>query len=229
MDELYRQEWPGNIRQLRNTVFRTMVLAHGPDVQRRDVIAALAGGVVSVPAALAAAPSAPADGAAASPASGDSIAPAVPPAVAPTAAPVGGPRPATAADERNESVVEIPRPSNARAERSESAAVGSEAPAVGSSMASLPPRLIGLLRQVVAAGTYSTQAHMAASGLSHRTALRDMQALLGAGALERVGSRRGAFYRPSPAAGRFLAGLAESASGLPTEVGELGQNKNPSP
>ncbi|HEX6813541.1 MAG TPA: sigma 54-interacting transcriptional regulator, partial [Planctomycetota bacterium] len=41
MDELYRQEWPGNIRELRNTVFRAMVMARGDLVLPRDVLAAL--------------------------------------------------------------------------------------------------------------------------------------------------------------------------------------------
>jgi hypothetical protein len=110
----------------------------------------------------------------------------------------------------------------------EPAAPAAPAAAAGSSgLASLPSRLVGLLRQVVAAGTYSTQAHMAASGLSHRTALRDMQALLAAGALERVGSRRGAFYRPSAAADRFLAALAESGHASERLLGEIGRKENP--
>ena len=44
MDELYRQEWPGNIRQLRTTVFRALVLARGAVVRQHDVRSALAGG-----------------------------------------------------------------------------------------------------------------------------------------------------------------------------------------
>ncbi|MBM4063255.1 MAG: HAMP domain-containing protein, partial [Planctomycetes bacterium] len=45
MDELFRHDWPGNIRELRNTVFRAMVMARGGAVQQRDVAAALAGSV----------------------------------------------------------------------------------------------------------------------------------------------------------------------------------------
>ncbi|MFN8825184.1 MAG: sigma 54-interacting transcriptional regulator [Planctomycetota bacterium] len=245
MDELYRQEWPGNIRQLRNTVFRAMVLAHGPDVQRRDVLAALAGGVVAVPGTQPVAPAAVVDLAGAAVPNPDNAAPVAssgattaPPAVpapgnAPNGAAGGLPRPVAAADERVETVVEIQRPPRDRGEPSdlamaEPAAPAAPAAAAGSSgLASLPPRLVGLLRQVVAAGTYSTQAHMAASGLSHRTALRDIQALLAAGALERVGSRRGAFYRPSAAADRFLAGLAESGHASERLLGEIGRKENP--
>jgi transcriptional regulator with GAF, ATPase, and Fis domain len=35
MDELYRYDWPGNIRELRNTVFRAMIMARGTVVQHR--------------------------------------------------------------------------------------------------------------------------------------------------------------------------------------------------
>ena len=80
--------------------------------------------------------------------------------------------------------------------------VGSATPA---SPAPLPPRLYQLLVAVVRRGTYSTLDHMQACNLSHRTALRDLQALVQSGHLERIGSRRGAYYRPSAAAGQFLA------------------------
>ncbi|MCA8964981.1 MAG: DeoR family transcriptional regulator, partial [Planctomycetes bacterium] len=46
-------------------------------------------------------------------------------------------------------------------------------------------------------GSLTTQDHMELAKVSHRTALRDLQTLVGQGLLERVGSRRGAFYRPS--------------------------------
>jgi len=64
-------------------------------------------------------------------------------------------------------------------------------------LATLPARLRALLTVIEARGTYSTQDHMTATGVSHRTGLRDLQALVRAGLIERVGSRRGAFYRPS--------------------------------
>src|SRR5262249_10859747 len=41
MDELFRRDWPGNIRELRTAVHRAMVLAAGELVERRDLLAAL--------------------------------------------------------------------------------------------------------------------------------------------------------------------------------------------
>ncbi|MGE3878112.1 MAG: sigma 54-interacting transcriptional regulator [Planctomycetota bacterium] len=37
LDELYRRDWRGNVRELRNTVLRAMVLARGPRVTRADL------------------------------------------------------------------------------------------------------------------------------------------------------------------------------------------------
>ena len=197
MDELFRQEWPGNIRQLRNAVFRAMVMARGDIVQQRDVQVALVG---SIPG-QAAAEVAPV--AVASPASAPApvvVVPALPPTVA--AAPAVAPPVAPAAASANpepaqpdslpvEPVFVLPPPPTA-----EPGVVPD--PVSGS----LSPRLAELLAKVTAQGTYSTQEHMVACGLSHRTALRDLQALVQLGRLERVGSRRGTFYRPSaPTAG----------------------------
>jgi predicted DNA-binding transcriptional regulator YafY len=71
--------------------------------------------------------------------------------------------------------------------------------------ATLPPRLRELLARVRECRTYSTQDQMKATQVSHRTALRDLQALVRAGLIERVGTRRGAFYRPMANDGRISA------------------------
>jgi len=62
--------------------------------------------------------------------------------------------------------------------------------------ASLTPRLLQLRSLIQERGRLTTQDHMNRSGVSHRTALRDLQALVSFGVVERVGVRRGAFYRP---------------------------------
>ncbi|MBL8754764.1 MAG: sigma 54-interacting transcriptional regulator [Planctomycetes bacterium] len=187
MDEMFRQEWPGNIRQLRHTVFRAMVLARGEVVQLRDLQSVLAAGgagagagsgmvatslPASVPPAASVSPSSP---------------PSAPAVVEPGPAPHGGDGlaqqvdplvlddgPGAADDAAEEPIVLLPR-------------VAGEP---------LPPRLEELRRRIVLAGRYTTQEHMAVGNLSHRTALRDLQALVTAGVVERVGARRGAFYRP---------------------------------
>jgi len=41
MDELFCRDWPGNIRELRNTVFRAMVLAADGEVQRQHLLGIL--------------------------------------------------------------------------------------------------------------------------------------------------------------------------------------------
>jgi transcriptional regulator with GAF, ATPase, and Fis domain/HAMP domain-containing protein len=167
MDEMFRQEWPGNIRQLRNTVFRAMVLARGEVVQLRDLQAVLAAGGTSTVAAV---------GSATTPPPPINVA-SVPATPANAAVPsVPDPAPAAPRPTAAEPIVELPR-------------VAGEP---------LSPRLEELRRRIAAAGRYTTQEHMAAGNLSHRTALRDLQSLVAAGVVERVGSRRGTFYRSLP-------------------------------
>ena len=198
MDELYRQEWPGNVRELRNTVVRAMVLARGEVVQRRDILAAIAGrshfGAALGNAEgerrgspIKAEPAVPAQGAGAAPAAApdDALSAAAGLAAdAPDGAGFDDAGPDDAAQVPVEPEVVLPRPA--------------PQPEAGSPEV-LSPRLRDLLARVVARGAYSTQDHMQATGVSHRTALRDLQALLQAGLVERVGSRRGAHYRPSRA------------------------------
>jgi DeoR/GlpR family transcriptional regulator of sugar metabolism len=53
-----------------------------------------------------------------------------------------------------------------------------------------------LYDQLVEKGSIGTQDHMTTAGVSHRTGLRDLQTLVELGLAERVGTRRGARYRP---------------------------------
>ncbi|MBX3463923.1 MAG: sigma 54-interacting transcriptional regulator [Planctomycetes bacterium] len=183
MDEIYRQEWPGNVRELRNTVVRAMVLARGDVVHRRDILAAIAGRSQRSAAVAGAGPF------------GESRAGVAEdlPAAAPTASPV--PRPQEDRPLPPEPAAPVP---SAAAEPTVvlpdlAAALPAAAPP---DPAALPPRLRDLMARIRARGTYSTQDHMEATGVSHRTGLRDLQALVQAGLIERVGTRRGAFYRP---------------------------------
>jgi DNA-binding NtrC family response regulator/HAMP domain-containing protein len=201
LDELFRHDWPGNIRELRNTVFRAMVLARGDVVQLRDVQAVLAvagGGAPAAATPPAAAPSSPVE-------AGPPSEP-VPPVLIP-------PPPATdrAAARERETPTAWAATADAlpaRGAEGADAVAAPEAPddealeevgvpAPGGAPFALAPRLEDLRQRVVAAGRYTTQDHMTACGISHRTALRDLQALVATGHLERVGSRRGTFYRPT--------------------------------
>lgn len=191
MDELFRHDWPGNIRELRNTVFRAMVMARSGVLQRRDVVLALTGaGSQAVPADAAALGRVEdglggGGGAAVVPAAVVQVA--VPPQASGSSAPLAPPQGFARADKD---------PAEARAGESRVAAaasVGAETPGVGS----LPERLQAALAWARQHGSIQTEDHMAAAGVSHRTALRDLQILVKNGHLVRVGSRRGATYRPS--------------------------------
>ena len=195
MDELFRREWPGNIRELRNAVYRAMVLAAGDFVERRDVLAALPG---SAPSSIAPLPVAAAGVATGSQPSAVDVAngtrlpvvlegqsgtnqrrdgdhepgtPPIPVAEAPAV-------PAPTLPVPKEPVREIPRSD------------------VEAKVRSLPPRIRALYDRLVAAKSLGTNEHMASAGVSHRTGLRDLQSLVELGLAVRIGTRRGARYRP---------------------------------
>jgi transcriptional regulator with AAA-type ATPase domain/GGDEF domain-containing protein len=211
MDELYRQEWPGNVRELRNTVFRAMVMARGDFVHARDVLAALS---TSAPA-----PASALQGteAASAPTAAPAVAPAAPPAPPPT---LPSPAPVSASSAVS-SAGPVPAPQPSVSLPTPAADAVAPAPMIPSTPyvlprikpesepplteATLPARLSELLARVRERSSYSTQDQMTATQVSHRTALRDLQALVRAGLIERVGTRRGAFYRPVAGDGRISA------------------------
>jgi hypothetical protein len=224
LDELYGMEWPGNIRQLRTTVFRSLVLARGAVVTPYDVQAAAAGGgsvQSDVPVGASGVASQQlADGrlgqlleaVPGSASLGEVNTPAAPdwgePELQGTAGSGGrsdsSPLPAMSQVEPS-FVLPVPEPVTGDVARLEGLASGGEGASSsdaeggsGPSSASLSPRLLELLVLARERGRLTTQDHMSHSGVSHRTALRDLQALVQFGVVERVGARRGAFYRPLP-------------------------------
>jgi hypothetical protein len=181
MDDLFRRDWPGNIRELRNAVHRAMVLATGELVERRDVLAALPGAVSSPSAPLVR----PAE---ALPV--DNQPPARPEAAVAAGAtdragsePFGAVAPASPAP----GSVPVPVPAVPATPPTEPQVV----------LQSLPPRVRALYDLLVAQGSVGTQDHMQSAGVSHRTGLRDLQLLVELGLAQRVGTRRGARYRPT--------------------------------
>ena len=187
MDELFGQDWPGNIRQLRTTVFRALVLARGAVVRRHDIRAALVGGSAEALAELPPLAAQAGEGFGASSVPGEQVGD----AVLGDADAVRGALPADQA----ESLVASPRP-EVEPELVPELGERPVASVSGRGADGLAPRLLELLSRVRELGRFTTQDHMTNSGASHRTALRDLQALVKKGFIERVGSRRGAFYRP---------------------------------
>ncbi len=186
MDEIYRREWPGNVRELRNTVFRAMVLAAGDVVSARDVAAVLDG---RTPVGMGAGAGAP-----------DPTPPSVA-AMVEQAAPGSSPDRAGSSPPPPAATAASPEPEFVLPRRDPEDAASIDTQVF--TLETLPPRLRVLLDLVRSRGACSTQDHMAAAGVSHRTSLRDMQALVRAGLVVRIGSRRGAFYQPSTGGGRF--------------------------
>lgn len=206
MDELYRRDWPGNIRELRNTVHRAMVLSLGELVDRRDLQAALPGGLAAV-----AAPVGPVHVVAGEAKSSPedtvlSVAPAAGPEVSPVAALKSlPPVPLTAFSE--DLALPALSPDHALSAKTatlaesklQDAARVAPVPAASreAALAALPMRSQRLYQRIFTAGSIGTKDHMDAAGISHRTGLRDLQLLVEAGLVERLGSRRGARYQPS--------------------------------
>ncbi len=183
MDELFQRAWPGNIRELRNTVYRAMVLARGELVTRRDLL-----GGVGEPdrwnePALHEEPTRAAE----------------PRSAQPRTEPPSEPDP-----------VEMPRPGSSEgsepADAEVEAAVPTSVDVPGPDPEEVPTRptlsegeldgrlrvLFGLVRQ---RGSISSTEYATVAGLSPRTALRDLARLQEAGLLARDGKRRGARYR----------------------------------
>jgi DNA-binding NtrC family response regulator len=87
-----------------------------------------------------------------------------------------------------EGLFELPRPLP-------EAAAG-DAGTAGERLAGLPERIRALFDLVLERGEVRTLDHMQQHGVSHRTALRDLQMLVDLGFVERLGKRRAARYRP---------------------------------
>ncbi|GAB4142799.1 MAG: hypothetical protein Fur0037_10130 [Planctomycetota bacterium] len=189
MDELFRRSWRGNIRELRNAVFRAMVLASGDHVTLRDLLQALppeeresaAGGergiapFVRVPAGVP-----EGSGGILEEKRGGGARPL-------RAEPASAPPRRTLLPRPDPPPLVVP-----------SAGPKEQPPAPDA----LPDRLRRLLDLAIARGSVSTQDHMAEHGISHRTGLRDIQQLVMLGYLVREGKRRGARYRPTPGMAR---------------------------
>lgn len=174
MDALYRHDWPGNIRELRNTVFRAMVMARDGIVERRDIVAALTVGA-SLPVAAGPIDRPPEEVLA------PAAAPAAPPATAAVAVRTATEHPPDASAVAAEASAQRPAPRPSPAE-----------------LESLEGRLRELYELALQRGSITSEQHQQHAGVSARTSLRDLQNLVKIGLLQRIGSRRGAYYRPSP-------------------------------
>ncbi len=178
LDELFQHDWPGNVRELRNTVLRAMVLATGPQVRREDLLGVLDG------EAPAASPEARRVDARRS------------------ADPAPSPLGATAA---GSSVKGTPvkgsrslRPPGRQDLAEPRTGAGSEEPAEPAAPTPGPGiegRRAMALEWVRSRGELTSAEYMQLSGVSARTAVRDLAGLVARGDLERVGRRRGARYR----------------------------------
>jgi len=189
MDALYRHDWPGNIRELRNTVFRAMVMARDGVVERRDIVAALSVGT-STSASTSTGERQPED--LQLPASLPGHAAAFVP-VDPGAAAQVIPPPASV-------LGEVEASPDGRAGGLDPTAP--LLPDLGSAEDAqhLEGRLRDLYDLALQHGSITSELHQQHAGVSPRTSLRDLQNLVKIGLLERVGSRRGAYYRPKPRA-----------------------------
>jgi hypothetical protein len=219
LDLLYRHDWPGNLRELRNVVFRALVMANSETVKRADLVGLIPQAVAAPPAAAAAGAAAAGSGSAAPPAPAAGVPagstapgpraeeprPAAPPASdAPAAAVLaaaGGagasaPVPAALPAAHERPAGERP-PSPARAGAPVEIPHPDRALPAAASPTTLPPRLQRLLALVTERGQLATQEYVEITGLSLRTGLRDLNDLVERGWIERIGSRRGARYRRS--------------------------------
>ncbi|MFO1053021.1 MAG: sigma 54-interacting transcriptional regulator [Planctomycetota bacterium] len=168
MDELFRGEWRGNVRELRNVVLRAMVLAPGPRVTRADLL--WQEPRTAVPATVVANEPPPVD---VVPLSGAApVEQAAPPDAQPSA---GG--------------------SAAGADPLTALPVAAASETLAGPDLDPPGRATDILRFIAARPSTSSQECADALGLSQRTALRILTELCQAGRIERLGKRRGARYR----------------------------------
>ncbi|MBI5852993.1 MAG: sigma 54-interacting transcriptional regulator [Planctomycetes bacterium] len=179
MDELFRREWRGNVRELRNTVLRAMVLATAPRVTRTELVGLDAASPSVGAAGVAATSGAPVAG----PGSEAPVAPPPVPAASPAIpAPQEPPGPPVEADVPREPVVVLPRPSP---------------DSVGAASDGVLGRTAEVLRLARECGSVGSQDCAELLGLSQRSALRTLVELTERGLLVRIGKRRGARYRPA--------------------------------